>query len=594
MAALAGAAIPLVIMEIRTPGPHGRSLLGQFKHFAVLALATVLAACATTPAPTTQLTRARGETVQILAINDFHGHIEDPKIPTTYYDNGKKMQALLGGGPRLAATLAKLRQGQPYSITVAAGDLVGASPLASAYFLDEPSIEELNAMHLSLSSVGNHEFDKGIPELRRKQNGGCETYTKRKPCRLEKFRGADFQYLAANVLDKQGNTLFPATAIRQFGPVRIGFIGMTLKDTPGVTVAGATKGYHFADEADTANRLAAKLRREGVDAVVLLIHQGGLVDGRFEVDSCNGLKGDILPILARLTPAIHVVVSAHTHNAYVCRLPDGHNGERLLTSAGAYGYFVTDIRLTIDPATHEITAFKAVNDPVLASAGEQPAVAAIAKRYGDAIHAIASRVVGRITGSLARNGAPDDPLRRLVADSQLAAARAPDNGGAQIAFINTTGVRPGLTRGPDGAVTYDGLFKTLPFGNELDVLQLTGAQLKQTLEDEFPEDGAAKTNPSILIPSQGFTYSYDLSKPLGHRIVSMTLDGKPIDPDATYRIAVNDYVARGGDHFGELAKAKIVATAGIDIDALQKYVAKGVEASQVSRVTNVTPDPAKE
>jgi 5'-nucleotidase len=550
---------------------------------------TLLSACATVPpqAPAS----AAGEEVQILAINDFHGNIEVPEGTTTYYAGGQPVKAKLGGAARLGATLSHLREGHAATITVAAGDLIGASPLASAYFLDEPTIMALNRMGLALASVGNHEFDKGIGELKRMQQGGCAVFTQRTPCQLDKpFEGAKFTYLAANVLDDNGRPLFPATAIRQFGRIKIGFIGMTLKDTGLLTSPAATKGYHFTDEAETANALAARLKAQGADAVVLLIHQGGQVDPFFSQDACPKLEGDILPILSRLTPDIRLVVSGHTHKAYICEVPDANGAPRLLTSAGRYGYFVTDIRMRIDPATDKVLSLSAVNDPVGEAAGEKADVKQIVDRYGAVSATVAKRVVGRITGSLAAgDNALDTPLARLVADAQLAATRDPAKGGAQIAFINSGGVRAGFTTQPDGSVTYGQIFTLQPFGNTLEVLELTGAELKQTLEQQFSADPSAKFRQSFLIPSQGFTYAFDHTAPAGQRIVAMTLDGQPIDPAKTYRITVNNFLANGGDGFSNLARAKFVADGGVDLDALETFIARGVTVSSAPRVIDRNP-----
>jgi len=562
---------------------------GKLRGLLAFATAGLLSACATVP-PQAPAASA-SEEIQILAINDFHGNIEVPEGTATYYAAGQQVKAKLGGAARLGATLAELRQGHPETITVAAGDLIGASPLASAYFLDEPSIMVLNRMGLALASVGNHEFDKGIGELRRMQQGGCEVHTQRLPCRLdEPFEGAKFTYLAANVLDDAGQTLFPGTAIRQIGRVKIGFIGMTLKDTGLLTSPAATKGYHFTDEADTANALAARLKAQGADAVVLLLHQGGQVDPFFNQDACPKLEGDILPILARLTPDIRLVISGHTHKAYICEVPDANGASRLLTSAGRYGYFVTDIRLRIDPATDRIVSLSAVNDPVGEGAGEEADVKQIVERYGAASVAIASRVVGRVTGSLAAGeNALDTPLARLVADAQLAATKDASHGKAQIAFINSGGVRAGFTTRPDGSVTYGQIFTLQPFGNTLEVLELTGAELKQTLEQQFTDDTSGKFRQSFLIPSQGFTYAFDRAAPSGQRVMAMTLDGSPIEPAKTYRITVNNFLANGGDGFSNLARAKFVADGGVDLDALEAFIAKGVEVSPTARIVDRSP-----
>ena len=222
----------------------------------------------------------------------------------------------------------------------------------------------LNRLGLGLASVGNHEFDRGTVELRRMQQGGCDKNTLREPCQLDRpFEGAKFTYLAANVLDAQGETLFPGTAMREFGGVKVGFIGMTLKETGILVSPAGTAGYRFADEAETANALAAKLRAEGADAVVLLIHQGADVDPIYNTGECPELSGDILPILDRLDPAIRLVVSGHTHQAYICQRPASDGSMRTLTSAGRYGYFVTDIRMTVDPATDQVLSITAANTP---------------------------------------------------------------------------------------------------------------------------------------------------------------------------------------------------------------------------------------
>jgi 5'-nucleotidase len=545
-----------------------------------------LAACATVP-PETTAVPAAPEAVQILALNDFHGNLEVPASETGYTAGGQQLRAQLGGAARLGATLAKLREGRVSTVTVAAGDLIGGSPLVSAYYLDEPTIMALNRMGLDLASVGNHEFDKGTAELRRMQQGGCEAHTQRQPCRLDSpFEGARFTYLAANVIGDDGRTLFPATAIRQFGNARIGFIGMTLEDTGSLVSPAGTAGYRFADEADTANALAAELKAQGADAVVVLIHQGGEVDPFYNQDGCPQLGGDIMPVLARLDPAIRLVVSGHTHKAYICEVPAADGSTRLLTSAGRYGYFVTDIRLSVDPASDRVLSLSAVNTPVVAAAGEQADIAALVGRYSANSAEIATRVVGQIAGSLDTiEGQIDTPLARLVADAQLAATREPARGGAELAFINSGGVRTSFRPAADGSVTYGQIFALQPFGNTVEVLELTGAQIKQVIEQEFTTDGTGQFRQSFLIPSQGFAYVIDRSAPDGQRVVAMTLDGQPVDPARTYRVAVNNFLQQGGDGFTLFKEGRFVAGGGGDLDALEAFIASGARASTESRVT---------
>jgi 5'-nucleotidase len=544
-------------------------VIGKRVAFASVLLA--LAGCAVQPqriaAPTSAVD------VQILAINDFHGNLARSAEPVRFeLSKDEFASAKAGGVANLGEELGNLRYGHNYTITVAAGDLVGASPLTSAYFLDEPTIDAMNMIGLSLASIGNHEFDKGSAELLRKQTGGCQKYTILTPCRLEPFNGAKFQYLAANVVKADGQTLFPATAIRQFGPIRIGFIGMTLKETGTLVTPTGVAGLHFTDEAATANALVPKLKAEGADAIVLLIHQGGKVPDLYHLQDCDGLSGDILPILDKLDPAIATVISGHTHNAYMCEVEAG-GAKRLLTSAGKYGYFVTDLRLDFDPNTHGLLAQSARNVPIIRDSTGDPAIAALVKRYSDAAAPAAARVVGHLPG-VVRSGAQEDresPAADLIADAQLAATKAPSRGGADLSFINTGGVRMDLVPAADGSVTYAQIFAMEPFGNTLIVKTLSGAQLKALLEQQFEADG--KLRPSSLVPSANFHYAIDATRPDGDRITAMMLDGHPIDLAATYRVTVNNFLASGGDGYSVLTQGTDAFDAGLDLDALEAWLA---------------------
>jgi 5'-nucleotidase len=554
---------------------------------AVLA-ALWLSSCATQPHPAA-LIQAQPIEVQILAINDFHGNIETPPEPVAITQaDGSVLKARVGGAAQLAAALGTARQ--PNSITVAAGDLIGASPLASAYFLDEPTIDAMNLLGLSLASVGNHEFDKGSAELLRMQKGGCGKYTTRVPCRLERFAGARFQYLAANVQRGDGSTIFPATAVRQVGPVRIGFIGETLKDTATLVSPAGVAGLRFSDEAATANALVPALKAQGADAIVLLIHQGGKVPDTFEEEGCSNFAGDILPILDQLDPAITTVISGHTHNAYACTLQRG-GAARLLTSAGKYGYLFTDVRLTFDSATHRLIGERAANVSVTGTAGADPRVAALVDRYAAAARPAAERIVGHLPGPALKtleNG--ESPVADLIADAQLAATKAPDRGGADISFTNTGGARSDLVPRADGSVTYGQIFALEPFGNTLVVSTLTGAQLKALLEQQFEESGGkAALRPSTLVPSQGFRFTFDLSQPAGSRIVAMDLNGKPIEPDGRYRVTINNFLASGGDGYSVLTKGTDTFDAGLDLDALESWLATNPAVPAGGRIRDATP-----
>lgn len=531
--------------------------------------AALLAACSAAPRPAA--VSAVPVEVQILGINDFHGNLETPPGTVTYAEaGGAKASEALGGAAGLAGALQHLRAGHP-SVTVAAGDLIGASPLTSAYFLDEPSIRALSMAGLELASVGNHEFDKGANELLRMQRGGCAKYTTRVPCRLEPFTGAGFTYLSANVFTGDGKTLFPATAIKQVGPVRIGFIGMTLRDTQTLVTPAGVAGLRFADEAASANALVPQLKAAGADLIVLLIHQGGRVSETYRLGDCDGLSGDLLPILDKLDPAVAVVVSGHTHNAYACHVNQG-GVDRLLTSAGKNGYFITDIRVSYDPGARRLLAARAENLPVKGNAAD-PQVAALVQRYATAAKPAAMRPVGKLSGpALKDEHDGESTAARLIADAQLGATRAADRGAAQLSFINATGVRTDLKPAADGTVTFGDIFALQPFGNNLVVKTLTGAQLKRLLEQQFGDERGVGRLKSLLVPSAGFAFGYDLTRPAGDRITSIKLNGRPIDPAARYRVTVNNFLASGGDGFSVFNEGTDAFDAGLDLDALEAWL----------------------
>src|SRR6267142_676508 len=294
--------------------------------------------------------------LRILAINDFHGYLRPPPGGITIADpedRTKKITVLAGGAEHMATLVGQLREGHKNTIFVAAGDLIGASPFLSAMFHDEPTIEALSMMGLNISSVGNHEFDEGKEELLRMQNGGCHPTDK---CQgPHPFLGAKFHYLAASTVDKgTGKVILPPYEIKTFDGIPVAFIGLTLKGTPNLVSPVSVAGLEFKDEADTVNALVPELKARGVEAIVVLIHEGGFPAGDY--NECPGISGPIVDIVRKLDHAVDVVISGHTHQAYVCKI-DG----RLVTSGDKYGTIVTTIDLKLDPATRDVVSARADN-----------------------------------------------------------------------------------------------------------------------------------------------------------------------------------------------------------------------------------------
>ncbi len=529
--------------------------------------------------------------VGIIAINDFHGALEPPKITVALAGpDGAEVRVPAGGAAYLASAVARLRAQTPHSITVSAGDLISASPFVSSQFLDEPTILGMNLMGLDLNAVGNHEFDRGPDELLRMQKGGCARHTRREPCRLDKsFPGASFRFLAANVSRTDKRPFMPATALRRFGKARVGFIGLTLKETPTLVVPASVATLRFAAEADTINALIPGLKAKGADAIVVLIHQGLYTKVGPTDKSCGGVSGDLLPILAKLDPAVDLVVSGHTHRAYVCDYGQIDPARPfLVTSANRSGTMLTDIRLSIDPRAGRVIAKRADNRVVqgegYGSGADAVAVTnvapvlprdarvqALVDRYVAAAAPIAGRVVGRMTGSALRATTPagETALGNLVADAQRQAT------GADLALMNIYGLRADLVPGADGAVTYGQLYGVQPFGNVLQIKGLTGRQLRAVLEQQFASGANSADKPNMLLPSAGFTFRYDLTRPAGARIVDVRLNGAPIADGCVYRVAVSNFLATGGDNFTVFKDGTDIASPAIeDVEALEAYLAK--------------------
>jgi len=505
--------------------------------------------------------------LRILAINDFHGYLRPPSggIRISDPDDVTRKIAVPAGGAENMATLVKeLRRGRKNTIFVAAGDLIGASPFLSAMFHDEPTVESLSMMGLELASVGNHEFDEGKAELKRMQNGGCHPVD---GCQgPHAFLGAKFHYLAASTIEKDtGKTIFPPYEIRQFDGIPVGFIGLTLKGTPDIISPTSAAGLEFRDEADTVNASVAELKARGVEAIVVLIHEGGFPTGDY--NECPGISGAIVEITKKFDSAVDVVVSGHTHQAYVCQI-DG----RLVTSGDKYGTLVTAIDLKLDPNTRDVVSARA--DNVIVRSNSLPKDArqtALIEAYDKVSAPIANRRAGSITETLSRvpGAAGESALGDIIADAQLAATKADGNGGAVIAFTNPGGIRTDIVRKEDGAVTYAELFASQPFRNQLVTLSLTGGQIRNMLEQQWLDP----RRPRILQVSKGFRYTWDAAKPYGEHVIaaSISLNGELVDPLRSYRVTVNNYLSVGGDGFTVLKEGTAQRFGVFDADALYTY-----------------------
>ena len=572
-------------------------------------------------------------TVKVMGFNDYHGTLESPGTLGQSSAVPAASRPAVGGADFLAAHVANLKKQNPLNVVVGAGDSIGASPLISSLFFDEPAVETLNRIGLEFNAVGNHEFDKGSAELLRLQNGGCKITAGAidpNSCRGAAvgtpvpFEGAKFKWLSANVIaTATGKPLLPAYGVKTFNGVKVAFIGMTLKATPGIVTPSGVAGLEFLNEAQTVNALIPELRAQGIESIVVLVHEGGFQTGTLgDINACEGnLAGSaIAGIVKQLDNAVDLVVSGHTHAAYNCMLPNAADRLISVTSASSFGRVLSDIDMTIDPATGDVTKVVATNRLVVQndpSITFDAVVAKIVASYKALVSPLANSVIGAITTDLPSSrtdGACNMPAGSLIADSQLAATQPASFGGAAIAFMNGGGVRsPGFTFASsaagegNGNVTYGEAFTVQPFGNSLVTLSLSTQNLKDFLEEQFAGClGQSLTATRFALPSAGFKYTWDGAKVCGARISNVTLrsgggietlvdaGGVVQNPARSYRVTVNNFMADGGDGYSTLVKGTGRIGGAQDIDALTAYLAgfkapKGPFASGANPLDAGTP-----
>ncbi|WP_329134839.1 bifunctional metallophosphatase/5'-nucleotidase [Streptomyces sp. NBC_01476] len=533
--------------------------------------------------------------LQLLALNDFHGNLEPPAGSSGSVNelqpDGTVKAVAAGGVEYLASSLRTARKGHDRSLTVAAGDLVGASPLLSGLFHDEPTVEAMNKIGLDVTSVGNHEFDEGKGELLRLQNGGCHPvdgcYQQGKP-----FDGADYPYLSANVInDRTGRPLLQPYTVKNVKGVKVGFIGVTLEGTPDIVTAAGVAGLKFLDEAETVNKYTKILKAQGVNAVVALIHEGGVpVSGNYNYDcdaggAGTGISGSIVDIAKKISPDVDALVTGHTHNSYVCTIPDPAGRPRLVSSASSFGRLYTELDMKYDLRTHDIvrTSVKGSNHVVNRVQPKAADMTALIARWSTLAAPVAGRTIGYISGDIGR-GEGETPLGDLIADAQLEYGRTLDPD-VQLALTNPGGIRtdlvyPATGSEGDGVVTYAEGFAVQPFSNTVNLTTLTGAQLITALQQQVSGANAGNAE-KILQISQGLTYTLDRTKTGADQVVvgSVELNGTPLDPAASYRVAENNFLAGGGDGFTALGQGTDPLVGGDDLAALAAYLTAHSSAS---------------
>ncbi|MET9064942.1 bifunctional metallophosphatase/5'-nucleotidase [Streptosporangium sandarakinum] len=544
--------------------------------------------------------------VRLLALNDFHGNLEPSTGSSGRMVDETGATVYAGGAAYIATHMAQMTDKN--TLKVAQGDLIGASPLISAAYHDEPSVEFLGRLGVTASAVGNHEFDEGYGELRRIMYGGCHPVDGCSPA--GQWKGARYDYLGANVLFKQptgtaekqalaafgdpknagalrallknyGVPALPPVAIRWMNGVPIGFIGLVTQSTPGIVTSEGIKDLRFIDEVKAANVASKLLSLVGVKAQVVLMHEGDQAAVGKSPDSCSAEPGAGTRIATQVDPQIDMILSGHSHQAYLCQVTDPAGGKRLFSQGASFGRVITKVDFQVDVRTRDVvrSTVAADNQVVTRTVDPDPETSTFVQTWKDRVSQISDRPIGKITAEITNAAAPsgESPLGNLIADAQLAATRT--GGNAQIALMNPGGVREKLTYASssagegDGVVTYGEAFAVQPFNNLMQVVTLTGAQLKTVLEQQFTGGPNAQPFTKILQPSSNFTYTYSASAPWGSKISDMKIDGVAVTDTQTIRVAANNFLVGGGDAFQGFTAGTDLWSGPLDIDAFTAYLA---------------------
>ncbi len=503
---------------------------------------------------TDDLLESRPDEIHLFGFNDLHGNLEPPQGSA-----GRIAGHDAGGAAYLATHLARLKAAYPASAVVAGGDNIGASPLVSALFHDEPTISFLNSVGVAASAVGNHEFDDGVLELSRIQGGGCapEGCSPGAP-----FTGAKFPYLAANVTDTTGH-LPPglrAWTMLEVGGRKIGVVGTVTRETAQIVMPEGIRGYSFGDQVAAINAAVPAMRAAGAEAIVALVHDGGAQRAADpDYNGCADMSPEVTTLATGADPAVRAIFTAHSHQSYVCTIEG-----KVVSQAASYGRLITDLTLRFGDGPARASA---VNRVVTREVTPDSATEALIDFYAEQANPRAKRVVGTAADTLPRqpNPAGESPLGSVIAEAMLTVTAQPAAAGA--ALMNPGGVRADLK---PGAITYGDIFTVQPFGNQVVTVTLTGAQLLRLLEQQWKDPN----KPTVLSPA-GLSYTYVDSAPAERKVVadSVRVAGQPLNPVATYRVSTNSFLAAGGDGFTVFTEGTDKTVGPTDLDAFESFLA---------------------
>ena len=505
-------------------------------------------------------------TLRLLGVNDFHGHLESPRARRRR-ENGPKVP--VGGAAVLGAHLDKASAAAPgRTIRVHAGDMVGASPLVSSHFHDEPTVEAMNLMRFDVGTVGNHEFDEGPAEMLRLIRGGrrrdgreVKRGERGRPENTSKpgFEGAGFPYIAANAVDGRGRLLLPPTAVIERAGVKVGFIGVTTDTTPEYLLPEHRRGLRFRDISQTVNRYVARLRSKGITAIVVLAHSGA-----HEQRGSSAARGEIIDEAGQMSDDVDVVVAGHTHSHLNLEVPNRNGrGTKLVVEALSFGTAYDQVDLRVERRSGEVVS-KTARTPATWSdeVRPEPKLRRLVRHYSRRVAPVGGQAVGSAADPLRRPdpvpGVPARGLTQVVADAQRALAHA------DVAFVNPGNMRANLGAGP---LTYEDLFAVAPYEHDVLKMEMSGADILRLLAQQ------SRPEPAVWLHVSGMRWGREGAW-IGGAVMA---DGRALNPRRTYTVAANELLV-GTDRFSVLGeRSRNPRAVGTDLEALARYVKRAKE-----------------
>lgn len=519
--------------------------------------------------------------VQFLGINDLHGGLDT----TGAVDIGKKTYENAGTVGRLATYLNQAESHfkkvtkSNNSLRIEAGDIVGASPANSSLLAHESTMHVLKAMKFKIGTLGNHEFDQGLPEFNRILTGGAPSSKADSLIKKYPHYSSGIDMVVANVVNKKDHQVpygykpYMIKTVKQNNKTaKIGIIGLETSTLPSVTLYQNYKDYDVLDEADTIAKYDKILRQKGVNAVVVVGHTGVHSDDK----TTNGPTVDILQKLNKISPDNNVglYIAAHSHQYANAKVGHTHVVQAVYT-----GKAYDDSWAYVSPKTGKFTKMSTHVYPVLSQKDDRKTqadkkVVSIVKDADKRVKSKVNNVIGyagkaeTITGRLHNSASMENQAGEMVVDAQLYAAQKADMK-PDFSFTNTGSVRADLVVQKNKIITWGAASAVQPFGNILQIVEMTGAQIRQALNEQYDEDQ------HYYLQIAGLTYSYVKSDADNQAYTVKDIwdsKGQLVSDERTYRVVINDFLHGAGDNFYAFKDTKIVGAVGTDTDAFIKYI----------------------